>query len=77
VHFVGSITAVDMDRWAQLIARHSQLAPVLAREGVDPFTRAPFTYRAHPGDARVVVAGKARSERNDRECAGLRHYGRL
>ena len=55
--FLGSIGSVDLDRWTQLIATHPNLAPVPAREGVNPFTRAPFTYRAHPGDAHVVVAG--------------------
>ena len=56
--FLGSITAVDLDRWTQLIARHSHLAPVPAREGLNPFMRARYTYRTHPGDARVVIAGK-------------------
>ncbi len=55
--FLGSINAIDLDRWTQLIARHPHLAPFPAREGVNPFTRAPFAYRAYPGDAYVVVAG--------------------
>jgi hypothetical protein len=55
--FLGSVTAVDLDRWTQLIARHPNLAPVPAREGLNPFTGAPFMYRADPGDANVVVAG--------------------
>jgi hypothetical protein len=55
--FLGSITVADPDRWTQLLATHPQLTPVPAREGVNPFTEAPFVYRAHPGDANVVVAG--------------------
>jgi hypothetical protein len=56
--FLGSITAVNLDRWTQLIARYSRLTPFPAREGVDPFTRDRLIYRAHPGDAHAVVAGK-------------------
>ena len=55
--FIGSIVGVDLDRWTKLIASHPHLAPIPSREGVNPFTTAPFTYRAPPGDAHVVVAG--------------------
>ena len=58
MNFLGSIGDIDLNRWTQVIARHPHLAPVPAREGMNPFTRAPFTYRAHPGDAQVVVAGE-------------------
>src|SRR4029077_21220626 len=61
--FVGSITAapdapgIDLERWKLLIAMHPNLAPVPSREGVNPFTKGTHTYRAHPGNAHVVVAG--------------------
>ena len=62
--FLGSITAprdtpgIDLGRWIQLIARHQNLVACPSREGINPFTKGPFTYRAHPGDAHVVVNGE-------------------
>jgi hypothetical protein len=66
--FLGSITAprdapgidlgIDLGRWIQLIARHPNLVACPSREGINPFTKGPLTYRAHPGDAHVVVKGE-------------------
>jgi hypothetical protein len=59
--FLGSITAapgIDLGRWLQLIESHPKLAAFPSREGINPFTKGPYTYRAHPGDAHVVVNGE-------------------
>ena len=62
--FLGSITAapdapgIDLGRWVQLIASHPNLATFPSRDGINPFTKGPFTYRAHPGDAQVLVNGE-------------------
>jgi hypothetical protein len=62
--FLGSIKAqadppgIDLERWRAVIASHRNLAAVEPVVGVNPFTKGPFTYRPHPGDAPVVVGGK-------------------
>lgn len=62
--YLGSIEAlaeppgVDLDRWRQVIETHPNLKPVAPQPGINPFTRAPWTYHPHPGTARVVVDGK-------------------
>jgi len=61
--FLGAITAaadppgIDLGRWTELIGKHPHLVAFPAREGVNPFTRGAYTYRAHPGDAHVVIDG--------------------
>ena len=58
--FVGSITSapgIDLERWVELIEAHPNLVRFPAQEGLNPFTKAPMIYRAHPGDARVIAGG--------------------
>ena len=63
MHFLGSITSppdppgIDLRQWTDLIATHPSLVRFPDREGVNPFTRTPTIYRAHPGNAHVVVDG--------------------
>jgi hypothetical protein len=62
--FLGSIKAtvdppgIDLDQWCRVISAHPNLAAVSPVVGINPLTKAPYTYRPHPGDVRVVVAGK-------------------
>ena len=51
-------TGIDLERWRGLIAGHVTLSAVAPVEGINPFTKAPMTFRPHPGTARVVVDGK-------------------
>jgi hypothetical protein len=62
--YLGSIEVrsdalgVNFERWVRLIAEHPHLKCVEPREGTNPFTRAPLTFRTHPGTARVLSEGK-------------------
>jgi len=49
--------AIDLQKWTDLIAKHPSLVRFADREGVNPFTKAPMIFRAHPGNAHVVVDG--------------------
>ena len=59
----GSITAepdppgIDLDEWTHLTATHPNLRRIDPKQGVNPFTRTPLTYDAHPGTARVICCG--------------------
>ena len=48
---------MDLQRWLDVIARHPNLASVPRREGLNPFTKEPYFYRAPPEDARVILDG--------------------
>jgi len=49
--------AIDLQKWTDLIAKHPSLVRFADREGVNPFTKGPMIFRAHPGNAHVVVDG--------------------
>jgi hypothetical protein len=61
--FIGVIAAasdppgIDQQRWIETIADHPALAPFAARRGINPSTKQPMDYAAHPVAARVVVQG--------------------
>jgi len=63
MEWLGSIASlpdppgIDLRQWTELISTHPSLVPFADREGLNPFTKAPMIYRAHPGSARVVVGG--------------------
>jgi hypothetical protein len=49
---------IALQEWTKVIAAHPNLDRVPSVEGVNPFTRAPMTFKGHPGDANVVIEGK-------------------
>jgi len=61
--FIGVIATasdppgVDQQRWIDSISKHPALAPVAPRSGINPFTKQPQLYAAHPAAARVIVHG--------------------
>lgn len=62
--FIGIIAAVpdppgvSEEKWIELIATHPSLSAAPAREGINPFTREPVTFRPNPRAARVHVGGR-------------------
>src|SRR5262245_10762396 len=44
------------DDWISLIGVHPSLAPVPARQGINPFTKGPYLFKAPRDSARVMVA---------------------
>jgi hypothetical protein len=61
--FIGVISAasdppgVDQQRWIDTISRHPALVSLAPRRGINPFTKQPMDYLAHPASARVLVGG--------------------
>ena len=61
--FIGVIAGpsdppgVDQQRWIDTISKHPALTPVAPGSRINPFTRQPQLYAAHPAAARVVVQG--------------------
>jgi hypothetical protein len=51
----GADLAVGKPEWIRLIGEHPQLSTMPDREGVNPFTRKPYLYKANPDLARVCV----------------------
>ena len=51
----GADLATGKPEWIRLIDAHPQLSPMLAREGINPFTRKPLLFEARPDTARVLV----------------------
>ena len=47
--------ATGKPEWIRLIEAHPELSPVPPKEGINPFTRDPYLYRARPDTARVVA----------------------
>jgi hypothetical protein len=45
--------------WISLIDDHPQLCRAPDKVGINPFTRAPLTFKAHPDYARVLKNGSA------------------
>lgn len=46
---------VDRNAWIALISAHSLLASVASRQGVNPFTKKPYTFKAPADYARVML----------------------
>ena len=63
MEFIGRILSesdppgISRQRWIDLIHEHPNLAPVPPREGINPFTKEPMTFRPPRDFARVVVDG--------------------
>ena len=63
MRILGSIASppdppgIDLGQWTDIIAVHPSLVRFADREGVNPFTKGPMIYRAHPGSAHVMVDG--------------------
>ena len=52
---VGATTG--RDEWISLIGVHPSLATVPDRQGINPFTKDPYLFKAPRDSARVLVAG--------------------
>jgi hypothetical protein len=67
---------IALEEWTQVIAAHPNLERVPSVEGVNPFTRAPMTFKGHPGDANVKIDGKIVGEMewapDDSNCIWVR-----
>lgn len=60
--FVGTIepdtgSLAGKNEWIALIGVHSALALYEPKQGINPFTKAPISFKPHPDTARVVVDG--------------------
>jgi len=58
ISMAGDPAGIDLDKWTSIIAAHPNLGSIAPVEGINPFTRAPMTFKGHPGDANVVIDGK-------------------
>jgi len=58
ISVVGDPAGIDLDEWIKIIAAHPNLERLPSVEGINPFTRAPMTFKGHPGEANVIIDGK-------------------
>jgi len=50
-------TPTGKNAWIALIGVHAALAPLPSREGINPFTKEPMSYKAAPDSAQVISRG--------------------
>jgi len=58
ISIAGDPAGIALEEWTRVIAAHPNLDRVPSVEGINPFTRAPMTFKGHPGDANVTIDGK-------------------